>query len=600
MEQIDFSTINPNKQEIKKFIKEKIQSINLKGIRKHIKSKYWNKYIDIIKLTEYLGTDETINFNERLYHIMYDLKNKPICPKIIPSCTGILKFKNFNDGYQQYCEKCYCKSPEWSKMNSDIYHNRNKEDELNRRKKISDSKLKHTNEIKEKIKQKKKETLFKNFGSLGLSHPSITNKKIQTHKKKRGVDWATQTNEVQEKRKLTEYNRYDGKRWMETDKAKERFNKVWKEKMKKYVSNLVKSRNLELLSDYDGAHNNIILKCLKCQNTFTILWNSFQQGGGVCPTCFPQHTGTSYQENEIANFIKSLNFNIIKNDRKLISPYELDILIPVKKIAIEYCGLWCHSSGGYIPDKFIVPKNYHIMKLNMCNKVGYRLITIFEDEWINSPDIVKSRLKYILNVATFKSVRGSKCIVKEIDNNNKKEFLEKYHLQGNDNSAIKLGLFYNEQLISVMTFSKPSIAKGNNKIQNQNKWELNRFCNNPNFHIHGGAQKLLKYFCNNYQWNTIISFADKRWSDGNLYNKLGFKRVIIKTKSNNIINEQPNYWYWGKGIISRKHRYNYTKSSLKNSKYYSDDLTEKEIMTLEKRSWIYDCGNFKFELTNTI
>jgi len=97
-----------------------------------------------------------------------------------------------------------------------------------------------------------------------------------------------------------------------------------------------------------------------------------------------------------------------------------------------------------------------------------------------------------------------------------------------------------------MTFSKGNIAKGSKAVEGI--WELNRFCSNYNYRVVGAAGKLLEYFKKNYDWKEIFSYADRRWSNGNLYKQLGFE-LIGTTK--------PNYWY----IISYKriHRFNLRK-----------------------------------------
>ena len=105
-----------------------------------------------------------------------------------------------------------------------------------------------------------------------------------------------------------------------------------------------------------------------------------------------------------------------------------------------------------------------------------------------------------------------------------KIFLNNNHIQGNDKSQIYLGLYYNEELISVMTFGSPRIAMGNkNKNYNKNSYELIRFCNKLNTNVVGGASKLLKYFIKNYKPEHIFSFADLRWSNPNqnLYINIG-------------------------------------------------------------------------------
>jgi hypothetical protein len=51
-----------------------------------------------------------------------------------------------------------------------------------------------------------------------------------------------------------------------------------------------------------------------------------------------------------------------------------------------------HRDGEYYKDK-----NYHLNKTNLCNEKNIRLIHIFEDEWYNKKEIVKSKLTHILN-----------------------------------------------------------------------------------------------------------------------------------------------------------------------------------------------------------
>ena len=112
------------------------------------------------------------------------------------------------------------------------------------------------------------------------------------------------------------------------------------------------------------------------------IWNDFKQGH----RCYECSMSISNAEKEILEYIQTFNLSIICNDRKIIRPLELDIVIPDKKIAIEYCGLYWHGNLKK-PDK-----KYHLKKLELCNEQGYRLITIFEDEWLFKNDIVKDRL----------------------------------------------------------------------------------------------------------------------------------------------------------------------------------------------------------------
>ena len=208
---------------------------------------------------------------------------------------------------------------------------------------------------------------------------------------------------------------------------------------------------------------------------------------------------------------------------------------------------------------------------------NYILISIFEDEWLLKKDIVKERLKHILGVSSLKQkINARQCKIKEITTDIKNSFLDIYHIQGRDSSVIKLGAFYNDELISIMTFSHGNISKGSRT--NDKIWELNRFCNNYNYHIPGIASKLLTYFERNYEWEEIFSYADRRWSNGNVYFKLGFELSHITT---------PNYWYV-KGI-GRIHRF-----SLRKKEDEPKELTEAVLRAAEGYTRIWDCGNLKF------
>jgi len=123
-------------------------------------------------------------------------------------------------------------------------------------------------------------------------------------------------------------------------------------------------------------------------------------------------------------------------------------VIPSKKLAIEYCGLYWHS------ESMGKNRNYHIKKLNMCTDKGYRLITIFEDEWVNKRNITESRLMNVLGINKSKRIYARKCVVKEISATQARMFCEQNHLQGYTGSNIKIGAYYNTELVAVMYFFK--------------------------------------------------------------------------------------------------------------------------------------------------
>ena len=107
--------------------------------------------------------------------------------------------------------------------------------------------------------------------------------------------------------------------------------------------------------------------------------------------------------------------------------------------------------GDYWHSDIYRDKDYHLIKTNLVEKQGYQLIHIFEHEWINKQEIIKSKLKSLLNIDQTR-IYARKCIIKEISAKEKNTFLNQFHIQGEDKSKIKLGLFYQYELVAVMTF----------------------------------------------------------------------------------------------------------------------------------------------------
>lgn len=287
--------------------------------------------------------------------------------------------------------------------------------------------------------------------------------------------------------------------------------------------------------------------------------------GQGCPICAPQ---LSSGENEIYEYLKTLNCgDIIRRDRIILAPKEIDIYIPSLKIGIEYDGLYWHS-------EMVKDMNYHLQKTEECEKKGIRLIHIFEDEWREKKNIVKSILCNIIG-KTEQKIYARKCMVRKVSATEASAFLEGNHLQGRCPCAVKIGLYYNDELVSLMTFGKSRHFVGNGKTE----WELLRFCNKINFNVVGAASKLLKHFIEEYNPHEIVSYADRRISVGNLYERLGF---ALYNKS------RPNYFY----IIDneRKYRFNFRKSILVKKYECPEDMSEHEFCLSKKWYRIYDCG----------
>jgi hypothetical protein len=288
----------------------------------------------------------------------------------------------------------------------------------------------------------------------------------------------------------------------------------------------------------------------------------------------------SKEEIELLEYIQSIYHGTIQSNVKGIVPRnEIDIVLPELSIGIEYNGLYWHSEkGGRM-------KDYHINKTTQCSSKRIHLIQIFSDEWLNKKDIVKAKLQSILKVTSKKNtIYARKCYVKEISPKQKNDFLNAYHIQGEDRSTIKLGLFYMDELVAVMTFSPPRISLGASYVPNT--YELSRYASSYN--IIGGASKLIKHFISLHQPTQIYSYSDNRWTNPNknMYLTIGF----TKTGSSS-----PGYFYT-KNYLDRIHRYNFTKYHLKKMGADVTNKTERQIMEEMGYTRIWDCGSTKYVL----
>lgn len=402
----------------------------------------------------------------------------------------------------------------------------------------------------------------------------LTNKKRETtNLMKYGVANIGQTNFAKLAHTKFYLNSYP-KKQIELKTSKQ----VGYEKFSQYVENRYKFKLLTNIDDYNGIRQKNAHEYLfECMNCNTQISKKFYHRVGInCDTCNPYKPSyVSNEEQEVFNYIRNeLGIeNAIQCDKKIIAPYELDMVFHEQKIAIEYCGLYWHSELSSLKHK-----NYHRAKMELVNNVGYRLITIFSDEWLNKRDIVKSRLSHIFKRGNERE-QARKLGVVEVNNKEAKDFLEKYHIQGFAIAPIRLGLVNKDgKLLALMTFSS-----GRKSLNSNDQYELVRFASVGS--VVGGAGKLLNHFVEKYKPTKIITYADLRWSNGNLYEQLGF---------NKIGHAKVGYWYV-RNYIKREHRYNYTKHRLVKMGNDSS-LSEWSIMQSLGYDRIWDCGHQKYEL----
>lgn len=496
------------------------------------------------------------NFTENLIEAIYcdlnGIKNKPIC-EICKSKKA--KFKNSNNGYSKWCGGS-CATKASVKRGKKSHLSDKKIREKIEKTNLEKYGVKNVNQS-ELIKAKTKLTCLKKYGvDHHLKSDKIKNKRVATNKKRYGVENVGQVPDIILKRIKTNKERYNViHSWTDPD--------IRRKGLLTYIKNKITKINVSLNFDLELYSGNRVDYTWICHNCNTNFIDSIFRGP-KCPKCYPKLNGISEIEKHIVDFIK-INYNgkIIENDRKQISPFELDIYLPDINVAFEINGLYYHSELNGT-NKF-----YHLNKMNMCNSVGIKLIHIFEDEINFHKEIVESKISSILKKN--KRIFARTCNIIVLDPKMKNEFLEHNHIQGEDKSKIKLGLINNDELVAVMTFGKPRYNK-------KYEWELLRYASKINTNIIGGMSKLMSYFIKNYLPKSIISYSDNRWGRGESFNKLNFK--FIK-------NSGPSYWYLEKYKF-RHHRSNFMKHKICTN---TTQKTEWEIMQSLGYDRIWDCGH---------
>lgn len=559
------------------------------------------------------------SLSEKCYCIIHNIDTQSIC---IGCRKEVTSFQSFTKGYREYCSlKCSNNSMRVKKKKKNtsmaIYGVDNpaksdvvKEKSMNTclekygvsnasqceeiKKSISDSHHSRSIEEVEQSNKKRTDTVFYTYGVKHISQLSDIKKKkedicLQEHgvthiwkdpnKRKEifntvlGVDNPFQSKNVKEKIKKTLLDTLGVDNPSKHPQIIEKANQT---KRKNYYENIDNRVNKQVIpqfekNQYVGNKNLYDWQCNSCGNKFS---DKLINGRiPICRVCFPFKAKTSYQEDEVANWIKNtFDIKVEKSNRSIISPKELDIFLPDLNIAIEYCGLYWHSDKK-------VNNMYHREKWKACQEKGVRLITLFADEWLLNKNICKTRIAYILGKSN-KICNARDTVISEIKPQEHRDFLKQTHIQGAVNAKIKLGAFFRNNLVAVMSFGRHRVALGS---KNKQGFELLRFSTIGN--IPGIASKLFSYYIKNYKPIEIISYCDLRWGNGDLYKMLGFDCVSIT---------KPNYWYVNlKKNSSREHRFAYRKDILVKEGF-DPLLSEREIMENRGFVRIYDCGSKKY------
>jgi hypothetical protein len=503
--------------------------INSKKLRMDVNKGLLNL---LMEKTKFLS-DQT-SLIERMYVYLNDITEPIKC-----YCGNCVGFTNsYKTGYKEFCSvKCMSNSP--------------------------------------KIVEQRKQTCVEKYGVENPSHSKVVKEKMkQTNIERYGFPVPAKNKNVKEKIKRTNLDRYGVESTLLLNDVKE---KIKRTNLDRYgvdhISRFNNPESFRLLSDKEWLEKEYEVKSSV----------KIAEEIGVTPSIVGRYivnhglksdrwsTSISYQETEVLNFIKSIyDGELISNSREIVKPKEIDIYLPEKNLAIEFNGMHWHSS------KFL-GKNYHLNKTLECESQGIQLLQIFENEWNEKQDIWKSVLRTKLGLIDTK-IYGRKCVIKEVSNHEGKLFFENNHLQGGLNIGKHLGLYFEEQLVACISY-------GSSRFE-RNVQEIYRFASLLNTSVIGGFSKLMKQVP-----KPIVSYANRRWSNGNVYTKNGFE-FIAETN--------PNYQYYKNSKVYSRQKF--MKHKLENLvgtgllECYFEEFSETENMELNGFEKIYDCGNLKYVL----
>lgn len=275
-------------------------------------------------------------------------------------------------------------------------------------------------------------------------------------------------------------------------------------------------------------------------------------------------TSESKQEKELRSFLKE--HGITGKKRRFWSErknkyLEFDFVNEDRKIAVEMNGLYFHS------EKFL-DRDYHLEKLRLAQKEGYRLIMIWDYEWQRRRPQVKN---FLLSAFNGNNIRlgARKTVCRKVPKKEAEKFLDDNHIQGTVSFIEAFGLYRNEELLMVITVGRHH--------RNSQEFVVSRMCAKHGVTVSGGFSKLCKEASKSYK--TLFSWVDLRLSEGRSYELAGWKEVATSG---------PDYFYTDKRkIISKQSR------KKKNVKTPAG-MTEAEHAKIDGLTRVWDCGKKKF------
>lgn len=337
------------------------------------------------------------------------------------------------------------------------------------------------------------------------------------------------------------------------------------------------------LTDYQGNKRKVTITC-PIHGAFKQIAGQHIRGSG-CPRCA---IGKSQYEDKVKLWLDGLGVAYIWRDTSgiagqgILKNLELDFYLPDHNLAIEINGEYWHSSRSSNKTWDWV-KNHQKRKLQNCLENGVHLLHFYADEIDKRFSQVTSMIKAKMGVVS-ESIAARKTEVRALDKQVAENYLNQYHIQGASTQKISKGLFYNNELVALMVFGKLQSHRGN---QDSTQYELVRYCSSKR--VVGGCSKLLKAFLRDTpECKKVVSYADRRLSDGKMYESMGFA-LAHET--------DPDYTYISGSFEGRRHKSNFRRERLARIlPNFDSTLTERENCHNHKIYQLFDCGKQRWEL----
>ena len=324
-----------------------------------------------------------------------------------------------------------------------------------------------------------------------------------------------------------------------------------------------------------GMHKKLIWICEKGHKRRQSVYNTVRYPN--CPQCM--QWGTSILEQEVIAYVKSIlpkDVEIKENDRKLISPKELDIYIPELSVAVEFNGLYWHSEANG------KSKNYHYNKWKQCKSKNVQLITVWEDDWLYRQEHVKSQLSTLLRTPdkNLPTIHASKLSTKEVDKNKAKEFYNSSYLKEFSSDSNYYALVDNEKdsMCALLTW----------KQVDEKVVIIEDYCEKDS--VVNGLEKLIHHILkriNNKNVENVIAHIDNSSVYRASFEKIGFMQVqSVKHIFSYVVKRE------------RVHESHMSAAFFKDNQelVYDSDLTLEELKIKNGITKLWDCGKISYVL----